>query len=197
MQAFNAPESLALIAAPMVNQSDLPFRLLTRRHGATLAYTQMLSPHLLLNDKDYLEFHLRDIRAEFDGNTGLERPVVVQLHGNDPETLVKAARVVQTSCDAIGGYSTHYESSKPAQSHKLSKHFRSQSRMSPGARQGRSLWGVPLGKGRLAACREDRCVEFVKYIYSDLFTDLLQSQACHIRFQSRSLPRFASANHPL
>ncbi|KZP29312.1 FMN-linked oxidoreductase [Athelia psychrophila] len=101
MQAFNAPDSLALIAAPMVNQSDLPFRLLTRRHGATLAYTQMLSPHLLLNDQDYLEFHLRDIRAEFDGSTGLERPVVVQLHGNDPDILVKAARVVQTSCDGI------------------------------------------------------------------------------------------------
>lgn len=117
MQAFNAPDSLALIAAPMVNQSDLPFRLLTRRHGATLAYTQMLSPHLLLNDQDYLEFHLRDIRAEFDGSTGLERPVVVQLHGNDPDILVKAARVVQTSCDGIGGYSMHSESSRFAGSY--------------------------------------------------------------------------------
>lgn len=31
---------LALIAAPMVNQSDLPFRLLVRKYGGSLAFTQ-------------------------------------------------------------------------------------------------------------------------------------------------------------
>lgn len=89
----------------MVNQSDLPFRLLTRRHGATLAYTQMLSPDRLLNSQEYLEFHLRDLQADLDVDScvgGSGRPVVVQLYGNDPEIVVKAARTVQTSCDAIG-----------------------------------------------------------------------------------------------
>jgi tRNA-dihydrouridine synthase len=36
-------QHLALIAAPMVNQSDLPFRILVRKYGASLAYTQVCS----------------------------------------------------------------------------------------------------------------------------------------------------------
>jgi len=90
---------LSFIAAPMVNQSDLPFRILVRRYGATLAYTQMLLPDKLLNDQDYLEFHQRNLSASADG---LERPVVVQLCGNDPETIVRAGRKLQTYCDGIG-----------------------------------------------------------------------------------------------
>ncbi|KAH9936039.1 FMN-linked oxidoreductase [Amylocystis lapponica] len=79
----------------MVNQSDLPFRILVRRYGTTLVYTQMLLPTRLLNDQEYLEYHLRELGDPCD------RPVVVQLGGNDPETVVRAARTVQGSCDAI------------------------------------------------------------------------------------------------
>ncbi|ETW77906.1 hypothetical protein HETIRDRAFT_157361 [Heterobasidion irregulare TC 32-1] len=86
---------LSLIAAPMVNQSDLPFRILTRAHGATLAYTQMLLPDRLLADQPYRESHQRGLGAPHD------RPVVVQLAGNDPDTLVRAARTLLGYCDAV------------------------------------------------------------------------------------------------
>ena len=89
-------DSLANIAAPMVGQSDLPFRKLVRRYNTTSAFTQMLLPERLLNDQEYLEFHLRGL-----GDTD-DRPIVVQLCGNDPELVVKAARKVQSQCDAIG-----------------------------------------------------------------------------------------------
>lgn len=92
------PEHLACIAAPMVNQSDLPFRSMVRNHGATLAYTQMLQPNRLLNDQQYLEYHLRDLNLDKD----LGRPVVVQLCGNDVDTIVRAGRKLQGSCDGIG-----------------------------------------------------------------------------------------------
>lgn len=82
----------------MVNQSDLPFRLLTRKHGATLAYTQMLSPQKLLNDQEYYEFHMRDLQ----NHAKLGRPTVVQLYGNDAEVIVKGARRLEGLCDAIG-----------------------------------------------------------------------------------------------
>ncbi|KAF9813257.1 hypothetical protein IEO21_05692 [Rhodonia placenta] len=83
------------IAAPMVNQSDLPFRRLVRRYNATLVYTQMLLPDRLLNDNDYLQLHLRGLGEPND------RPVVVQLCGNDPELVVRAGKQVQSHCDAI------------------------------------------------------------------------------------------------
>ncbi|KAI8968816.1 FMN-linked oxidoreductase [Trametes punicea] len=79
----------------MVNQSDLPFRLLVRRYNASLVYTQMLLPDRLLNDQDYLEFYTRGLRDALDA------PVVVQLCGNDPETVVRAARRVVDKADAI------------------------------------------------------------------------------------------------
>lgn len=45
------PEHLALIAAPMVNQSDLPFRILVRKYGASLAFTQECDFHPQLANK--------------------------------------------------------------------------------------------------------------------------------------------------
>lgn len=93
---------LTYTSAPMVNQSDAPFRLLTRRYGTTLTYTQMLDPHRLLNDSNYLHFHLRDLQATHFDWDSFTRPVVVQLCGNDPEAVVSAARRVQAYCDGIG-----------------------------------------------------------------------------------------------
>lgn len=93
---------LTYISAPMVNQSDAPFRLLTRRYGATLTYTQMLDPHRLLNDLDYLHYHIRDLQSTHPDWDAYRHPVVVQLCGNDPEVIVSAARQVQPYCDGIG-----------------------------------------------------------------------------------------------
>ncbi|KAL1940389.1 hypothetical protein VTO73DRAFT_8961 [Trametes versicolor] len=86
---------LSTIAAPMVNQSDLPFRILVRRYNTSLVYTQMLVPERLLNDQEYLESHQRGLRD------GPDTPVVVQLCGNDPGTVLKAARTVVDRADAI------------------------------------------------------------------------------------------------
>ncbi|KAJ3991870.1 FMN-linked oxidoreductase [Lentinula boryana] len=90
--------NLSFIAAPMVNQSDFPFRRLTARYGATTVYTQMLSPELLIHDQEYLEFHRRDL--QFIN----EKPVstVVQLCGNNAEEIIEAGRKIQDLCDAIG-----------------------------------------------------------------------------------------------
>ncbi|KDR79990.1 hypothetical protein GALMADRAFT_242180 [Galerina marginata CBS 339.88] len=90
---------LGFVAAPMVNQSDLPFRLLVRRYSATVVYTQMYIPEKLLADRDYLEYHIRDLTQGNDDD--LSRPVVAQLCGNDPEVIVRAGRKLQGYCDAI------------------------------------------------------------------------------------------------
>ena len=95
------PEYLAYIAAPMVNQSDLPFRILVRRYGASLAYTQMLMPDQLLEDQEYLEHHIRDLSL-CHGEPN--RPVVVQLCGDNVNVLVQAGRKLQAYCDGVGVY---------------------------------------------------------------------------------------------
>ncbi|KAF8549135.1 FMN-linked oxidoreductase [Imleria badia] len=98
---------LTYISAPMVNQSDAPFRMLTRRYGATLTYTQMLDSHRLLDDPDYLHFHLRDLQSTHPDWGACTRPVVVQLCGNDPQMVVSAARCVEAYCDGIGAEPYH------------------------------------------------------------------------------------------
>lgn len=90
---------LKYVAAPMVNQSDLPFRLLVRKYGATATYTQMYLPEKLLNDQEYFEYHLRDLTG---GPAESAHPVIVQLGGNDLESIVQAGRKLQPYCDGIG-----------------------------------------------------------------------------------------------
>jgi tRNA-dihydrouridine synthase 1 len=104
MSYSNVLDSLDFIAAPMVNQSDLAFRLLVREHGCTLAYTQMLLPQRLLDDREYHDLHLRDLQSGTTTNLG--RPVVVQLAGNEPESLVQAAREVLPWADGIGEFAS-------------------------------------------------------------------------------------------
>lgn len=81
------------MVAPMVGLSDLPFRLLCRRHNAHLAYTQMLFSDQLVSDEIYRQESLQTCTED--------RPLVVQLCGNDAETLLRAARYCEPICDAV------------------------------------------------------------------------------------------------
>ena len=95
----------------MINQSDLAFRVLTRRYGATLTYTQMLHPDKLVYNQDYLEFHILNMDPPgisgltgSNGNCGhqLGKPVVAQVCGNDVQKIVEACKKIVGHCDAIG-----------------------------------------------------------------------------------------------
>ena len=65
-----------LVCAPMVEQSELPFRLLTRKYGATLAYTPMLHSKMMTTAKNFKQEHFTTCPED--------RPLVAQLCGNDP-----------------------------------------------------------------------------------------------------------------
>ena len=157
----------ARVTAPMVGQSDLPWRILCRRHGATLACkllnhtplrilcvlidTQMFIAEKLLHDKEYRRLHLLDLETGWTAPLG--RPVVAQLAGNDPETVFAAARIIEPFCDAVRMLAV--TGARPNQ-----KPGRPQSRLPPGARQRRELWRLSHSrKARLASHRSDRCVE--------------------------------------
>ena len=87
----------ALVVAPMVDQSDLPFRLQCRRYGANLCYTPMIHSKLFVTSEAY--------RAKFWTALGEmpkeDRPLIAQFCGSDPPTVLEAASYVKDHVDGI------------------------------------------------------------------------------------------------
>jgi hypothetical protein len=95
---------LQWVAAPMVSQSDAPFRALCLKYGATAADTEMLYSDKIVSDPDYLDAYLPASDHVFAHPTSSStststftststyptRPLVVQVCGNDPSTLADA-----------------------------------------------------------------------------------------------------------
>ena len=81
------------VAAPMVDHSELPFRMLCRKYGAQLCYTPMFHSGIFLKDKVY--------RAKVFTTAPNDRPLIAQFCANNPQTLLEAARIVEDKCDAI------------------------------------------------------------------------------------------------
>ncbi|AXA35012.1 MAG: tRNA dihydrouridine synthase DusB [Candidatus Hydrogenedentota bacterium] len=76
-----------ILPAPMCNISDRPFREILREFGADLVYTQMISAEgLVRGDKGTWE--LLDIAGEAP-------PVAVQLLGSNPDSLARAAQILE------------------------------------------------------------------------------------------------------
>lgn len=81
------------VTAPMVDQSFLAFRMLTRRYNADMCYTPMFHSKIFAQDATY--------RKKYFTTVPEDRPLVVQFCSNEPLYLLRAAKFVEGRCDAV------------------------------------------------------------------------------------------------
>jgi len=86
-------KDIRFVCAPMVNQSELPFRMLCRELGVKLCYTPMIHSTCFLQNARYHE--------EVFTTCSEDRPLVAQFCGNNPHTLLEAALQIQHQVDAV------------------------------------------------------------------------------------------------
>jgi len=93
----NVLRSPTFVVAPMVDASELPWRLLSRRYKAQLCFTPMIHSRSFVHDKKYRNDHLTPITSCPEE----DRPLIVQFCGNDPNILTQAAAIVKDHCDGV------------------------------------------------------------------------------------------------
>lgn len=72
-----------LILAPMVEVTDLPYRILCRKAGAAMAYTEMIYIDAILHFNKKTEMLMKNIKGRED------RPLGLQITGNNEEEFEK------------------------------------------------------------------------------------------------------------
>jgi nifR3 family TIM-barrel protein len=73
--------------APMEDVTDVGFRLLCKRFGASMVYTEFVSAEALVRD---VASTVRKLQISDE-----ERPVGIQIYGRTPEAMVEAAQIVE------------------------------------------------------------------------------------------------------
>ena len=76
-----------LFLAPMEDVTDIGFRMLCKRFGAAMVYTEFVSAEALIRD---VKTTIRKLTI-----SDVERPVGIQIYGRDVEAMVEAAKIVE------------------------------------------------------------------------------------------------------
>ena len=92
-ESLGAPRT---VLAPMVGQSERAFRHLSRRYGADLCVTPMVHARMFTTCDRYR----KEVLADLSGGSA-DRPLVVQLCGDDKDVVLAAATACAPFCDAV------------------------------------------------------------------------------------------------
>ena len=77
-----------VLLAPMEDVTDQAFRLLCKEFGASMVYSEFVSADALIRN---VNRSLEKIRVD-----ERERPVAIQIYGRDVESMVEAAKMVES-----------------------------------------------------------------------------------------------------
>src|ERR1051325_7100145 len=83
-----------LVLSPMAGFSDLPFRVLCRRHGAGLVCSEMVAATSVLREVPNTMRRMRTLEEEM--------PMSIQLFGTDEAAVEQAARDLDARCAIVG-----------------------------------------------------------------------------------------------
>ncbi|WFD00295.1 tRNA-dihydrouridine(16/17) synthase [NAD(P)(+)] [Malassezia yamatoensis] len=108
-KSIGSPQRLV---APMVDQSELAWRVLSRRYGSQLVYTPMINAKVYVQQnkgarrvrETYFNQALGEEGAsvlDLGKGSDTDRPLIVQFCANNAEQLLEAAQSVQDKCDAV------------------------------------------------------------------------------------------------
>jgi nifR3 family TIM-barrel protein len=73
--------------APMEDVTDISFRMMCKKFGADMVYTEFISSDALIRNIEKTQQKLTICEEE--------RPVTVQIYGRDPESMVEAAKICE------------------------------------------------------------------------------------------------------
>ncbi|MCX6154031.1 MAG: tRNA dihydrouridine synthase DusB [Candidatus Kapabacteria bacterium] len=76
-----------LVLAPMEAVTDIPFRLICKKMGADIVYSEFVASEALIRDsvKSYAKLRISDV----------ERPIALQIFGGNIESMVESAKIVE------------------------------------------------------------------------------------------------------
>ena len=96
-QIYNDLGCPTKMLCPLVDHSELAFRILMKKYGCELSYTPMLNAKLFSKDAKYRSRHF----GPLDGTHELDRPLIVQFCSNNVDELIKSCEYVKDQCDMI------------------------------------------------------------------------------------------------
>jgi len=77
-----------IVLAPMEDVTDLPFRVICKRLGADIVYTEFVNSEGLIRDSKKTKAKMRFVEEE--------RPFGIQIYGGNEESMQSAAKIVET-----------------------------------------------------------------------------------------------------
>ena len=82
-----------IILAPMAGITDLPFRIICKKYNPGLVCTEMVSSRAIYYDDERTKKMVNIIEEE--------RPVSIQIFGNEPDIMGKSAEILSSKADII------------------------------------------------------------------------------------------------